>query len=268
MLLSELRKSRHLSATSIGTYIDCPRRYSFAYIEKLPMEYVADALKFGATIHRVLGEFYLKKMVGNKMSLKDVHQSFEIHWRDTAEGRADIRYAKGVDYEKLLKTGIDLLSAWYHKLPEDNFKVLTVEETFSFEIPDLSVPIIGAIDLIEEDKSGTIIITDFKTSARAYSADEIDKNIQMTIYQLAAKANGFGDREILLKLDCLIKTLKPKFEQYYTVRSEIDEIRLLKKIHQVWASILKKAFVPNDTSWKCKSCPYRKACDEWFLTGR
>ena len=129
------------------------------------------------------------------------------------------------------------------------------------------MPIIGATDLIEEDDSGTIIITDWKTSARAYGIDEVDRNQQLTCYQLAAKANGFNHREIVLKFDTLIKTKKPKFEQYYTVRTGIDEKRLIRKIKKVWEGIEKGVFVPNDTSWKCPSCHYRRHCDEWFLKG-
>ncbi len=55
------------------------------------------------------------------------------------------------------------------------------------------------MDLIEEDSAGTIIITDFKTSGRAYSKDEVNQNQQLTMYQIAAKRNGYGDREILLR---------------------------------------------------------------------
>ena len=122
-------------------------------------------------------------------------------------------------------------------------------------------------DDFEEDESGTIIITDFKTSGRAYSIDEVDSNMQMTVYQLAMKSNGFGGREILLKLDCLIKTKKPRYEQYYTTRSYIDELRLIRKIEKVWEGINNEVFVPNDTSWRHKNCPYRSACDSWFLQG-
>ena len=127
------------------------------------------------------------------------------------------------------------------------------------------MPIIGAMDLIEEDESQTLIITDFKTSGRAYSVDEVDNNFQMLIYYMAARANGYADREIILKFDTLIKTKKPKFEQYFTVRSEIDEIRAIRKIQAVWNGIKNNVFVPNDTGWKHKNCAYRKVCDEWFL---
>jgi len=265
MELSELRKTPHLSASSIGEYVECGLLYKLGRIDRIPMESKADALEFGTVIHIVLGEFYEAKMVGEKLSLRDVHLSFQNQWHRVAEGRTDIKYAEGKDFNSLLMEGTDLLTTWYNKLPDDNFRVIGIEEAFSFTLKDLPINIIGAMDLIEEDESGTIIITDFKTSARAYSVSEVDQNQQMTTYQLGAKANGYTDREILLRLDCLIKTQKPKFEQYYTTRYEIDETRLIRKIHKVWSGISKGVFVPNDTSWKCKNCGYKTACDEWFL---
>ena len=141
---------------------------------------------------------------------------------------------------------------------------LAIEEPFRFTIEDLPVPIIGVIDLIEQDEAGTIVITDWKTSSRAYSTDEVDQNFKVTVYQMGMKENGFGDQEILLRLDCLIKTKTPKFEQYYTTRGENEERRAAKKIIQVWEGIEKGVFLPNDTSWRCKSCAYKNHCDEWF----
>jgi putative RecB family exonuclease len=82
---------------------------------------------------------------------------------------------------------------------------------------------------------------------------------------MAARANGYADREIILKFDTLIKTKQPRFENYYTVRSEIDEIRAIRKIQAVWNGIKNNVFVPNDTGWKHKNCAYRKVCDEWFI---
>jgi putative RecB family exonuclease len=267
MLLSELRQKPHLSASSIGDYLECGMLYRFGRIDRLPMEFVSDALEFGSVIHIVLAEYYQTKITGDRLTLKDVHESFRHHWHRVAEGREDIQYANGKDFNTYLIQGVDLLTAWYSKLPSDNFKVIGIEEAFSFELPNLPVPVIGAIDLVEEDESGTIIITDFKTSGRAYSLDEVDQNMQMTVYQLAMKSNGFGGREILLKLDCLIKTKKPRFEQYYTTRSYVDELRLIRKIEKVWEGINNRIFIPNDLNWRHLRCPYKKACDSWFLTG-
>jgi putative RecB family exonuclease len=265
MELSELRQKPHLSASSIGDYMECGMLYRFSRIDRLPMEFVADSLVFGTAIHKTLEEFYREKLTGNKLTLKDIHQIFEKHWHETADGRDEIQYAEGKDFKTLLMQGTDLLSIWHQRLPEDAFKIIGIENAFSFTLPGLPIPVVGAMDLIEEDDSGTIIITDFKTSKKSYSADEIDRNPQMTIYQLAAKANGFSDREIILRFDCMIKTLKPKFEQYYTVRTEVDEARLIKKIHSVWHGISAEVFIPNDQSFRHKNCAYRNVCDEWFL---
>ena len=265
MELSELRKEMHLSASSINDYVECGLLFKFGRIDKVPWEHKPDALAFGTVIHLVLEEFYQNKLIGSRMTIKEVHARFEHYWRKNAEGREDIQYSKGNDFESMLLKGKELLTVWHDKLPDDDFQVLAIEDAFSFYIPGIPVPIIGAMDLIEEDESGIIIITDFKTCAKSYSIADVDKNNQLTLYQMATKANGYADREILLRFDCLIKTKKPKFEQYYTVRSEIDEKRVMKKIAQAWDGISKKVFIPNDGSWKCKNCSFRKVCDEWFL---
>ena len=206
-------------------------------------------------------------MIGDEMSIKEVHESFEKHWRKIAEGNDMVQYAERKDFETLLLEGKELLTTFYHKLPDDQFKIIAIEEPFSFTLPGVSVPIIGAMDLVEEDDSGTIIVVDFKTSSRAYSNDEIDRNFQLTLYQIAAKMNGYRDREILLRFDCLIKTKKPKFEPYYTTRTETDERRAIRKIIEVWKGISMGIFIPNDSAfnWKCKNCSLKKYCDEWFM---
>ena len=82
MVLSELRQQPHLSASSIGEYVECSLLYRFGRIDRLPMEFKAEALEFGTCIHRVLEQFYSAKMIGEKMLLKDVHQIFEIDVTD------------------------------------------------------------------------------------------------------------------------------------------------------------------------------------------
>jgi putative RecB family exonuclease len=268
MELSRLRKAPHLSASGVNEYVECSLLYRFGRIDRLPMEFVAAELEFGTVIHKVLEEFYRTKMIGEKLLLKDLHQQFKTLWKKSTTERQDIQFQEGQNAEVLSMLGVDLLTVGFDKLQEDNFQVIAVEEAFSFALPGISAPIIGAIDLLEQDESGTLIITDFKAIGRAYSIDEVDRNQQLTIYQMAMKRNGHACHEILLKFDCLIKAKKsPKFESYWTTRSETDEIRMERKIRQVWSGISKGVFVPNDTSWKCPRCHYRKACDEWFLKG-
>jgi len=262
MDLNELRKKPHLSASSINDYCDCSLQFKFGRIDKIPQESKSDALIFGSCIHKALSDFHQERMIGNKLSLQELHQTFENHWIEAVEEENNIKYQKGKSFEILLKEGQTLLTAYYNNLPDDKFTVLALEEPFSFNIPGLPLPIIGAFDMIEQDESGTIIIVEFKTSKKAYSSSDLAKD-QLTIYQMAAKANGFKGKDILLRYDVLIKTKTPKFEQYYTTRTEINERRCAKKIVQVWNSIQKEVFIPLE-SWKCAGCAYKNACNEWF----
>ena len=268
MDMSELRKEPHLSASSINDYIDCSLLYKLGRIDKLPPEFRSSDLEFGSAIHKVLETYYRQKLEGNLLSAKELQSVFAKVWSEASEGKEDIRYPEGKDFQTLLLEGKELLAACYNKIQDDNqFRIIGVEEPFSFNLEQCPIPIIGAIDLVEEDESGTLIITDWKTSGRAYSNDEVDRNFQLTLYKIATKKNGNTDREILLRVDCLIKTKTPKFEQYYTTRSDLDEQRAARKIAEVWRGIEKGVFIPNDGSsnWKCKGCAYKKACDTWFL---
>jgi len=267
MELTELRKVAHLSASSIGDYIDCGLLYKFGRIDKIQMEYKPDALEFGSAIHLALADFHKEKMTGNWLTTKELHDCFEAHWKKITDGRDDIHYAEGNSAETLLLQGKELLTAYYNRSSWKDFECIAIEEPFSFTIAGCEIPIIGAIDLVEQDKAGTIIITDFKTAGKAYSNDDVDRNFQLTLYQMAAKANGYGNADILLRFDCLIKTKQPKFESYYTTRSITDEIRARRKIIEVSKGISQGIFIPNDSAqnWKCRNCSFKKNCDAWFM---
>jgi putative RecB family exonuclease len=137
MDLFELRKQPHLSSSAISDYLDCSLMYKFGRVDRLPMEFVADALEFGTVIHKALAEYYQAKMIGDRMLLKDIHETFKMLWKETAEGRDDIQYAKGKSYETYRTEGIDLISAWYEKSRLEDFRVLAIEEAFSFSIPEV-----------------------------------------------------------------------------------------------------------------------------------
>lgn len=258
----------HLSASAITGYLDCGLAYKFSKVDKVPPESTPDNLLYGTAIHSVLAQFYEALANEHHLNAKDLQELFTAHWTEVAKEREDIQYRPGKDFETLLLEGKELLATFHNARPAEGSRVLGIEKRFSFNLDGLPVPIIGFHDLVLEDPSGVITIVDHKTSARAYGPNEIDKNFQLTVYQMAAKALGYGDREILLRFDCLIKTMKPKFEQYYTTRSELDEARARRKVLAVWEGISKGVFIPNDDSWKCGGCSYQNSCRQWFTEGR
>ncbi|BAH77682.1 RecB family exonuclease [Solidesulfovibrio magneticus] len=255
----------HLSASSINSYLDCGLQFKFAKIDKREPEAIAEALIFGTTIHKIIELYHHERSIGTRLSVMDVTAAFEKCYTEAFEQQAGkIQFKEGKDFDSTLLEGKSLLATYVTQFPETGLKVIGLEKAFSFQIEGVPIPIVGVMDMVEEDAGGNIVIVDHKTSSRSYSSDDIDKSLQLTIYGMAAKANGYGDREIMLRFDCLVKTKKPKFEQYYTVRTEEDELRAMKKIQAVYRGIMQGVFIPNDTSWKCKGCSYQQCCRDWF----
>jgi putative RecB family exonuclease len=264
MKLDELRKGPHLSASSIAEYIECSLSYRFSRIDKLKPEFKSDNMEFGSCIHQALADFHQERMMGAILTMDQLQERFIYHWTIRASDNAEIKYSKENSFESLLEQGKALLETYPDSFSEDNTVVLAIEEPFIFTIDDLPIPIVGVMDLVEEDEQNNIIITDFKTAAKSYTETDVSKNPQLTLYQLASRKNGYSDRKIILKLDCLIKTKTPQFKRYFTARDRFDEIKAEKKIIEVWKGISKGVFIPNDTSWKCNECFYKSACNSWY----
>jgi len=264
MEIAELRKQPHLSVSSVNSYIDCGLQYKFSKIEKRKPDFISDNLVFGSSIHRILAEYNQEKMMGTILSSEELEQMFKQDWEKSAKENDAIQYSKGKSYRILLNQGVKLLTEFIKSVPENNNTILAIEEPFVFQIEGMDIPFIGVMDLVEEESDGSLIITDYKTSKRAMSLNEVDSNFQLTVYYSAAKMNGYAKRDISLKFDCLIKTQKPRFEQIYTYRDYDHTARALKKIKHVWHGIQKGIFIPNDNSWRCSLCEYKSHCNEWF----
>ena len=147
----------------------------------------------------------------------------------------------------------------------NNFKVLATEHSFRFEIEGVDVPVIGAMDLIEQDNGGNIIITDFKTASKAYSRDEIDKSLQLTIYYLAAKMNNFCRSGNIITFRLLHQ--KPRSPNSNSItHPEMKRIFNVppRKSSKYGMAFRKVCSFQTITSWKCGYCSYKKQCNAWF----
>ena len=255
---------KHLSFSSINQYITCGLQFRFRKIDNLEPEYTSDALVFGSSIHKVLAKFNQHRTKGVLTPASELGDWFEIYWKGAVESNGLIQYAPSNNYESCLKQGRKLLEIFCQEYLDDTqYQVLEIEKDFSLNIDNLLYPIIGYIDLVETDEFGNILLTEYKTSGKSYSKNQIDLNDQVTLYHLAMQTI-YPDREIISKIDCLIKTKIPKFDQYYTFRDADDHRRLVNTIFQVAKGIEAEVFIPNTNSWKCSGCEYKTACNKWL----
>ncbi len=180
------RPLRRLSPSSIRTYERCPYMYHLRYTERVRVPSTAAQL-LGRAVHTVIEMFYKQKRDGR---ILDTEEAFDVlddaldatlHELDD-EGRAEV--------EELRELGYDLVE-YYVEEVAPHIRPHLIEERFDFSVPGVDVPIVGYVDLV--DQEGTVI--DHKTAASPFPADYLAHDIQLLTYSLGYNALRLGARQ-------------------------------------------------------------------------
>ncbi len=254
-----MNETQHLSHSQISTYLTCPLRYKFHYVDQIPPEFTAAALVFGQAIHEAAAAFYQAHLEGDalrKDQLQDVYQ-------DTWRGReSEVKFFNGDNPESLDDKAKQLLTV-FHDSFDPTVKILGVEEFFEAPLGNNGTPPLhGYIDLIEEDKEGRVAVVDLKTASRKPSAFEVHNHPQLTAYSLGAAALGFDPSSIEFRLDVLLKTKNPELVRCTTLRTERNRQRFISTAKAVWNAIIREAWFPRQ-DWHCAQCAYAQPCKDW-----
>ena len=161
----------HLSYSSIRQYIDCGLQFRFRKIDQLEPEFVSDSLVFGSCVHKALAKYNQHRIENKSVNSSELGDWFEGYLNGAVTDK--IRYSNGNDYKSYLSQGKKLLETFYNH-PKDDYDVLEIEKQFSIDRDFLPLSVIGYIDLVETDENGNLLITEYKTSNKAYSRVQID----------------------------------------------------------------------------------------------
>ena len=69
------RTPSHLSPSSIKTFLSCPRKYRFRYVDRAEAAFRAVALVLGSAFHDVVGQWLTAHAMGRPVHRKDVARS-------------------------------------------------------------------------------------------------------------------------------------------------------------------------------------------------
>ena len=76
-----MNESPHLSHSQISTYLTCPLRYKFHYVDQIPPEFTAAALVFGQAIHEAAAAFYQAHLEGDALRIDQMVDVYRDTWR-------------------------------------------------------------------------------------------------------------------------------------------------------------------------------------------
>ena len=249
----------HLSYSQVSSYLMCPLRYKFRYIDQLSPEFISAPLAFGTAIHEAVGAFYHQHLLGEDLRPDQMVEVYRHAWSEKEP--EEIRFFNGDDAAVSLAKAKQLLSV-FHASFDPSVGILGVEEFFSIDMGKRIPPLHGYIDVIEHHCNGSIVVADLKTAARKPSDTQVAQNIQLTAYSLGAAGLGFDPETLDLRLDVLVKTKEPQMVRMKTTRTYHDRQRFVKLAKSVWKGIKRDVWFPNH-DWHCNQCSYSQSCKDW-----
>lgn len=257
----------YLSPSSISTFEQCPLKYKYTRIDKMP-EPPTEATLMGNFVHEVLENFYaLEPEDRTLLSVKNI--SAEVwensNWRDRVE--------------PILVKSIQVKSG-KHSLDKEvnNFRWKSwfcIENIFTVENPLEVLPsgietelngqidgvqIKGFIDRWSESSSG-LVISDYKTGKSPSPRYAGDKFMQLLIYALVLSNDidkPVDELQLIYLKDNKIMTMKPTKEHLTTT---------VERVRKVWDGIVERC---NSGEWEpvahrlCDWCTFKNTiCPQW-----
>ena len=167
---------RPLSYTQIATYQDCPLRYRLQYIDGLkPKE--KGYFSFGSVLH-LCAEHFFRVKVPPPPSLDELLDYYYKNWLSAG-------YQSAEEEENYRAYGREILNGFW-RIHSAEFRMpLAIEKMFYVDIE--GVKLRGFIDRVDKLDSGGLAIVDYKSNQGLFTSEDLEKNLQLTLYQLAVE---------------------------------------------------------------------------------
>ena len=253
--VEKLREAPHFSYTSLNTYLQCPMKYAFRYIELAPVERIGASFPFGRSFHAALSA---RAINGTSFTFEDAKGLFaEVFKAETDAAGSALTYKPEESFDDCIGKAGDMLAVAFDNW-QDDYTVKSVAESFSVTIPGVERPLIGEFDLVVEDGGRECCIVDWKTSSSRWPAGKADFERQVSAYCYAYRAKYRHNP--LFRYDVYTKTKVPQVGSWYTVRTDDELARFEGLCRQVERCIDAGAFYRNESQMNCGDCPYRDRC--------
>jgi putative RecB family exonuclease len=251
--IETVRETPHWSYSAFNTYLTCPMRYYFRYIEHAEVERTNVSIPFGRAFHAVLSDRARK---GSSYTVEDAKEDFAVYFRGETEVSENLTYKADEDYWFWDKRGCEMLDVALAEWPDD-YTVKSVAEAFSVDVPGLSKPLVGEFDLVTVD-SGDDTICDWKTASMKWPNGKADRDLQATVFTYAYQ-QIYGTNPVF-RFDVFTKAQKPAHHQFYTLRSHDDFERFVYLAGIIENAVNIGIFLPIESCMNCSECAYRERC--------
>lgn len=241
----------YLSYSQIEAFRTCPMHYKLRYVLGLPTA-PSSALSFGVSVHETMRDLYFMK---KRPSEEFIEKTLKRNWR--REG-----YKSRVHREKAFVKAEAMVREYFESEYDPKVKTMVLEKGFNVILPmkkgERRLKVGGKIDRIDKVKDGIEII-DYKTGANVPTQKEVDHDLQLTIYALAATqlvGEPFGRKPGEIKLTLYYFDGQKKLTTKRT-REQLDEA--IDEIYEIRREIEGSDFKCSG-GYFCGNCEYKMFC--------
>jgi len=245
------------SPSRLASFEDCPRKFHYRYVEKVPVDTEGVEAFVGKRVHEVLERLYHFTGRGMVPSLAKVLDRFRAMWAEAWRPERIRIVREGMEPQHYRANGERCLTNYYRRhYPFERGETLGLEERVSFALDTAGgYRVQGVVDRIVRAPDDAIEIHDYKTGQRVPRQEQLDQDRQLALYQIGVAERFEHTGPIRLVWHYLLsdqqRTSSRTPEALASLRGEtmdlIDRIRA------------ERAFEPRPSAL-CRWCEYSEIC--------
>jgi RecB family exonuclease len=176
-----LERPIDLSGSAVAAFDECPRAW-FLNREVKAIESTSTAQGFGSIVHALAEAVVVGELPAD---LDLIVERLDSVWHLLPY---DARWQAARDHEEA-RSALQRFLAWHIANPRE---CAGAEVAFEVTVGD-DVKLRGRADRIELDDHGQVVVVDLKTGKHAPTKDQLQRDPQLGVYQLAVRHGGFAD---------------------------------------------------------------------------
>ena len=238
-----------LSFGQINDYLECPARYRYAHLIRIPTP-ASHQMAYGRALHAAVQAFHRRQMRDEPMPLDELYAELDANWESVGFLTRDHEEARR-------RAAREALARFWEEQQTDPARPAAVEQEFGVLLGRDRVR--GRYDRVDIDADGRVSITDYKSSDvrdPATAGRRARESLQLGIYALAwERQHGKPPDELALHF----------LESGLVGRSEATDRRLDRAQERVVAvgdGIRAGRFDATPAANRCGFCPFREICPD------
>ena len=246
------------SHSQLETYANCPFKYRLQYIDRVRTSRKSIEAFVGTMVHDALEKLYRDLRMSHISELKELEEYYLEHWDSSIND--DIFVVKN-EYkpEEYRQTGLRCIGDYYRRYHPFEIGVpIWLEKRVNIPISDergRSISFAGILDRLDSFGDGRYEIHDYKTSSALPSQQELERDRQLSLYQLAVEAAYPDARDVELVWHYLV------FDRELRLRREREDLEgVAAYAARLVGEIEEAEDFPARESMLCEWCEYQEHC--------